>query len=65
MQSVRSLLPDGECEFAGQLWHRSPVVDATLVEKVPAGHSVQAIDPLTVLYFPATHPSHGPPSGPV
>ncbi len=27
--------------------------------------SVQAADPVGVLYFPATHAAHGPPSGPV
>ena len=27
--------------------------------------SVQAADPVDVLYFPATHAAHGPPLGPV
>ncbi len=27
--------------------------------------SVHAADPVGVLYFPATHAAHGPPSGPV
>lgn len=31
----------------------------------PAGHFLQAPAPGTVLYLPAGHVSHGPPSGPV
>jgi hypothetical protein len=37
----------------------------TAVEYVPAPQSVQAADPVDVLYFPATHAAHGPPFGPV
>ena len=35
------------------------------MQYVPATQSVQAADPIDVLYFPATHSAHGPPSGPV
>ena len=34
-------------------------------EYLPAPQSVHAAVPVTVLYLPATHPLHGPPSGPV
>ena len=32
---------------------------------MPAPQSVHAALPVAVLYFPATHAAHGPPSGPV
>ena len=39
----------------------APVAD----EYFPVPQSVHAAVPVTVLYLPATHPLHGPPSGPV
>jgi hypothetical protein len=36
-----------------------------MVEYVPAAQSVHAALPIAVLYFPGTHATHGPPSGPV
>jgi hypothetical protein len=35
------------------------------MQYVPATQSVQAADPVDVLYFPATHAVHGPPFDPV
>mgnify|MGYP007083791800 CR=1 FL=1 len=37
----------------------------TVGEYCPATQLLHAADPNTILYFPATHEVHGPPSGPV
>jgi hypothetical protein len=53
-------------------WHRQPPEHVTVAGfklKMSASGSalpsVQAADPVDVLYFPATHAAHGPPFGPV
>ena len=63
VQLVKAELPAGELEFVGQVMHVEIAV--TAVEYVPAPQSVQLADPVDVLYFPATHAAHVPPSGPV
>jgi hypothetical protein len=40
-------------------------VAPVVAENLPAIQSVHATVPLCVLYFPATHAEHTPPSGPV
>ena len=40
-------------------------VAPTVVEYLPLLHSVQASEPVLILYFPATHAVHVPPSLPV
>jgi len=37
----------------------------TVREYFPATQLLHAADPNAILYFPATHKAHGPPSGPV
>jgi hypothetical protein len=39
--------------------------ELAVVEYVPAPQSVHRADPVSALYFPATHVVHEPPSGPV
>jgi hypothetical protein len=58
-------LPDGELEFVGQVLHVVLVVAPDAIEYVPAPQSEHVAAPVDVLYFPATHRLHGPPSGPV
>jgi hypothetical protein len=63
-------LPTAELAFgalvpAGQETHVVATVAPVVVEYVPVKQSVHAVLPITVLYFPATHAAHGPPSGPV
>ena len=57
--------PAGEEERAGQALQTPEAVAAAADEKLPAGQSVQAAGPGTVLYLPATHAVQAPPSGPV
>jgi hypothetical protein len=40
---------------------KAPMAD----ECLPSAQSVHAAEPVNILYFPATHASHVPPSGPV
>ncbi len=40
-------------------------VELAALEYVPAPQSVHSEDPVSALYFPATHAVHEPPSGPV
>ena len=61
-----SKTPAGEEECAGHALHALAAVAATASEKVPERQSVQAADPGTVLYLPATHAVQSSlPSGPV
>ena len=53
------MLPPGEKEYSVQGVHMPPSGP-----EEPALH-VQAVDPASALYSPATHSIHGPPSGPV
>ena len=49
----------------GQKTHAAADVAAIVVEYVPDTQSVQDALPVALLYFPATHATHGPPLGPV
>lgn len=49
----------------GQKTHAAVDVAAIVVEYVPDTQSVQDALPVALLYFPATHATHGPPLGPV
>jgi hypothetical protein len=64
VQLVKAALPAVELEFDGQALHVELVEAPTAAEYVPAPQSVQVAVPVNVLYFPATHAVHGPPSGP-
>jgi hypothetical protein len=64
-QTLTAELAVGELEFAGHARHVEASVAPVLVEYVPAPQSAHAALPLAILYFPATHAAHGPPSGPV
>jgi hypothetical protein len=58
--------PDvAEYVWDGQSIHADPEVAAGDVLYFPGEHSSHAAEPLTDLYLPAPHVSHGPPSGPV
>ncbi len=65
---AQALIPElafGELEFAGHARHVDASVAFVIVEYVPAAQSTHAALPALVLYFPATHATQGPPSGPV
>ena len=64
MQSVRSLLACGAYELAGHDSHTSDVAP-TVLEYLPLPQSVQSSEPVPILYVPATHAVHVPPSLPV
>ena len=64
-QALITELPFGELEFAGHSRHVDESVAFVLAEYVPAAQSTHAALPALVLYFPGTHATHGPPSGPV
>jgi hypothetical protein len=64
VQLVKPALPAGELEFDGQALHVELFAVPTAAEYVPTPQSVQVAAPVNVLYFPATHAVHGPPSGP-
>jgi hypothetical protein len=66
MQSDRSSLPIVSRYFpGGQQEQVFPVKAPTAAEYVPVPQSVHTAAPVDVLYFPATHAVHVPPSGPV
>jgi hypothetical protein len=65
MQLDKVELATGELEFVGQVLHVVLVVAPDAIEYVPAPQSEHVAAPVDVLYFPATHRLHGPPSGPV
>ncbi len=68
VQLAKAALPTGELEFdgqfEGQVMHVEITEAPTAVEYVPAPQSVQAADPVAILYFPATHVVQFPASGP-
>ena len=64
VQLVADELPAGELEFDGQALHVELAEAPTVVEYVPVPQSVHTADPVDVLYLPATHAVHVPPSGP-
>ena len=55
VQLVKTALPVGEVELDGQVRHVDLPEAPTAVEYVPAPQSIQATDPVDVLYLPATH----------
>lgn len=65
MQAATAELAFGEFEFAGHARHVEASVAPTDIEYVPVKQFVHAALPLMVLYFPATHEVHRPPSEPV
>lgn len=56
------MLPAAETPPAA---HAGQVLAPAVAENVPAAQSVHAKLPLLVLYWPAAHAEHGPPSAPV
>lgn len=62
MQSVTTLLAEGETVLEGQLLH---VVAPVPVKNFPATHSVHGSEPAEALYLPAVQLTHGPPLAPV
>jgi hypothetical protein len=65
VQAVDTELAVGALEFTGHVAHVDAVVAAVAAEYVAAPQSLHAALPLAVLYLPATHAEHVPPSGPV
>lgn len=63
VQPAKAEVPAGEYEFAGQVMLVSDVAPAPR-RYLPAPQSVHVAAPVDVLYFPATHWVHVPPSGP-
>lgn len=53
-----------EVEPAGHARHVAAVVAPAVAEYMPAAQSSHTALPVVVLYLPATHVVHGPPSGP-
>jgi hypothetical protein len=62
---LSAVLPGGECEFTGQLKQEPTAEAARVVEYAPAPQSRHVEAPVIILYFPASHAAHLPPSGPV
>jgi hypothetical protein len=58
-------LDTAELVFTGHDTHVDEAVAPTVTEYEPTPQSVHATLPLTVLYLPATHAVHTPPSAPV
>ncbi len=65
VQSATASLELGELELSGHVTQVAAAVAAVTPEYVPAPHGVQAALPLAILYVPAIHDEHTPPSGPV
>jgi ABC-type cobalt transport system substrate-binding protein len=65
VQAAITELDASELEFAGQDTHTAEAVAPTATEYKPTAQSVHTTLPLLVLYLPATHAEHTPPSGPV
>ena len=64
VQLVADELPAGELEFAVHAVQDDSEVRPVAVPYLPAPQFVQSADPVDVLYLPATHAVHVPPSGP-
>lgn len=61
MHAVCILLPDGECESAGQLAHATIEEAPFVVEYVPVEqftHEISCIAPIVSEYFPVPHSMH-------
>jgi hypothetical protein len=65
VQATIEVLEFGEVAFAGHRKHAAAAVAPMVVEYVPVRQSVHAALPVAILYFPAAHGAHTPPSGPV
>jgi len=65
MQSLCTTLPAAVLEFPGQVWQTADVLAPTAAENVLSGQFVHSASPLAILYLPATHSLHVPPSAPV
>jgi len=65
VQLASAELEIGELELAGHPRQVVAIVAPTVVEYVPAAQSVQAAEPVAILYLPVTQVVHAPPSGPV
>lgn len=63
MHAANAVLPAGDVPPAPHAVQAA--VAPTVPEYVPTAQSVHAAFPLLVLYLPATHAEHGPPSAPV
>ena len=64
MQAPTTELELGELEFVGQVKHTDAALALTVAEYVAGPQSVHATLPVLVLYLPASHVEHTPPSGP-
>jgi hypothetical protein len=64
VQAATVELVVGELELVGHPIQVVATVAPTVVENVPAPQSVHATLPVAVLYLPAAHEVHVPPSGP-
>jgi hypothetical protein len=64
-QFVHALAPVSEYPPAEQFMQTLALLAPETPEYLPVPQSVHVALPLVVLYFPATQPVHGPPSGPV
>ena len=64
MQTARAELAIGELELVGHVTQVAAAEAPVVVKYVPAAQSVHAAEPVKLLYFPATHATHTPPSGP-
>jgi hypothetical protein len=58
-------LPRPEYECAGQSLHEDSEIWAVSAEYLPSEQGEHGAEPFTSLYFPAMHPAHAVPSGPV
>ena len=58
-------LPGGEAECGGHAKHAEFWAAPIDSEYEPMPQSVQTAEPVRVLYVPAAHGAHPPPSGPV
>ncbi len=63
-QSVKTVPPLNELEFAGHSLQFTEAVLLTVPEYLPSPQLMHSADPCVSLYFPATHALQIPPSGP-
>ena len=65
VQAERSVLVTGELELLGHTTQADSTVAPVVAKYFPVAQSVQVPLPVPILYFPAAHAEHTPPSGPV
>jgi len=65
VQSATASLELGELELPGHVRQAAAAVAADVAEYVPTPQDVHPALPLAILYVPAAHGEHTPPSGPV